>query len=81
MIEEGYLVNPSYCITHPLPVEHLFYLENIFDYEFKEDTKNKVNKVNDFIIETVKKFGHPEDYITDDDFLKKSDPIFMFGKL
>lgn len=41
----------SFRDYHPLPLEHLDYLENVFNYTFSEHTKNTVSRVQQRIIE------------------------------
>jgi hypothetical protein len=41
------IFHKNYVEGHPSPLEHFKYLCNIFDYNFSDDTKDVVEKIND----------------------------------
>jgi len=45
-INDKQIIHKNYKEGHPLPLEHLYYLHNIFDYNFSNDTKLIVKKIN-----------------------------------
>lgn len=47
-------IHPKYKDGHPLLSEHLTYLQNVFNYEFSETTINKVEVVNNMIIDKIR---------------------------
>lgn len=50
------LYHKHYPDTHPSPYEHYLYLKNIFDYEFSDDTVNKVKQYELRYMEIIKEF-------------------------
>jgi len=42
---------------HPDPIEHLEYLQHIFDYEFSDRTVNKIIELNTYLVDTINKFA------------------------
>jgi len=39
---------------HPLPIEHLKYLQTVFDHEFSKNTISKVEEINSDLVETIR---------------------------
>ena len=39
---------------HPLPIEHLKYLQTVFDHAFSQNTISKVEEINSNLVETIR---------------------------
>jgi len=47
-------IHKDFNDPHPLPLEYLYYLEQVFDYKFKQETVDRVHKYNDDLIALIR---------------------------